>query len=69
MGPTPRAPLATSATSLPFERVALDIVGPLPVANHGNQYKLVLADYFKKWADAFHMPNQEAGTVANLLGN
>ncbi|GBN05495.1 Retrovirus-related Pol polyprotein from transposon 297 [Araneus ventricosus] len=32
----------------PFERMALDILGPLPVTTKGNRYVLVLMDYFTK---------------------
>ncbi|GBN57776.1 hypothetical protein AVEN_224578-1, partial [Araneus ventricosus] len=34
----------------PFERMALDILGPLPVTTRGNRYVLVLMDYFTKWS-------------------
>ncbi|GBN54731.1 hypothetical protein AVEN_48046-1 [Araneus ventricosus] len=33
----------------PFERMALDILGPLPVTTKGNRYAQVLMDYFTKW--------------------
>ncbi|GBL63149.1 Retrovirus-related Pol polyprotein from transposon 297, partial [Araneus ventricosus] len=32
----------------PFERMALDILGPFPVTTKGNRYVLVLMDYFTK---------------------
>ncbi|GBN46994.1 Transposon Ty3-G Gag-Pol polyprotein [Araneus ventricosus] len=51
----------------PFERMALDILGPLPVTTKGNRYVLVLMDYFTKWPEAIPIPDQEASTVAEEL--
>ena len=50
-----------------MERIAIDIVGPLPETDHGNRYIMVVADYFTKWTEAFGIPNQEAVTVADKL--
>ncbi|GBL81222.1 Transposon Ty3-I Gag-Pol polyprotein [Araneus ventricosus] len=51
----------------PFKRMALDILGPLPVTTKGNRYVLVLMDYFTKWPEAIPIPDQEASTVAEEL--
>ncbi|GBM39276.1 Transposon Ty3-I Gag-Pol polyprotein [Araneus ventricosus] len=51
----------------PFERIALDILGPFPVTTKGNRYVLVLMDYFTKWPEAIPIPDQEASTVAEEL--
>ncbi|GBN23118.1 hypothetical protein AVEN_232596-1 [Araneus ventricosus] len=51
----------------PFERMALDILGPFPVTIKGNGYVLVLMDYFTKWPVAIPIPDQEASTVAEEL--
>ena len=64
---TPRAPLQTYNVGAPLERVALDILGPLPESDRGNKYILVIGDYFSKWMEAFAIPNQEATTVARVL--
>ena len=52
-----------------MERIALDILGPLPLSESGNQYLLIIADYFTKWPEAYPLPNQEATTVAKVLVN
>ena len=50
-------------------RIALDILGPLPLTENGNRYLLIIADYFTKWPEAYAIPNQEAATVARILVN
>lgn len=67
VGSQPRAPLQLIPASRPFERVALDILGPLPETTSRNKYVLVIGDYFSKWTEAFPIPNQEAKTVAKVL--
>ena len=51
----------------PMDRIAIDILGPLPVTEAGNKYILIAADYFTKWVEAFSLPNQEARTIADVL--
>lgn len=63
----PRAPLGTYIVGAPLERIALDILGPLPKTTRGNKYILVISDYFTRWVEAFSMPDQETGTVAKIL--
>ena len=59
--------MKTYNVGAPLERVALNVLGPLPESDHGNKYILVVADYFTKWTESYSMPNQEATTVAKLL--
>jgi len=49
------------------ERVAVDVVGPLPCSDKGNQYVLSAIDYFTKWPEAYVLPDQEAETVVDAL--
>ena len=51
----------------PLERIAIDILGPLPISEDGNKYIMIVVDYFTKWAESYAIPNQEASTVANKL--
>ena len=48
-----RAPLVSSCLGYPFERIAIDIMAPLPVTESGNKYILVVGDYFMKWKEAY----------------
>ena len=66
-GKHPCAPLIPSKTSRPHQRIALDILGPLPETSDKNKYIVVIGDYFSKWTEAFPLPNQEAQTVAKVL--
>lgn len=52
-----------------LDRVALDVLGPLPSTQNGNRYVLVVAEYFTKWVECYPIPNQEAVTVAAKLVN
>ncbi|UYV78481.1 K02A2.6-like [Cordylochernes scorpioides] len=51
----------------PFERIAIDVIGPFPVTEGGSRYILVAVDCFTKWPEAYAIPNQEATTVARVL--
>ena len=53
----------------PLERLAIDVIGPLPETDQGNRYILVVMDYFSKWVEVLAMPEQSAATVAHLLVN
>ena len=62
-----KASLQLYTIGAPMERIAIDIMGPLPVSGNGNRYVLVTMDYFSKWPEVYPIPNQEARTVANVL--
>ncbi|KAK3093316.1 hypothetical protein FSP39_013979 [Pinctada imbricata] len=64
---TKRAPMKLVQTGYPMERIAIDILGELPLTESGNKYILVISDYFTKWTESFPMPNMEARTVAKTL--
>lgn len=62
-----RAQLRQYQVGGPLERVAIDILGPLPETHNGNKYILVIGDYFSKWMEAIPLPNQTAETVATAF--
>ena len=43
--------------------------GAFPESTNGNNYILVVGDYFTRWVEAYAICNQEAVTVANKLTN
>ncbi|UYV75940.1 K02A2.6-like [Cordylochernes scorpioides] len=63
-GPTTRS---KGNVGTPFERIAIDVVGPFPKRDLGNKYILVIMDYFTKWPVAVPIPDQEASTVSETL--
>ncbi|CAG2223500.1 unnamed protein product [Mytilus edulis] len=48
----------------PCKRMAIDILGPLPISVNNNRYLMVVQDYFSKWTEAIPIPDIEAVTVA-----
>ncbi len=65
--PMARAPLVQDQVKYPFERIAMDIVGPLTSTQNENRYILVVSDYFTKWPEAFALRDHKAATVAKVL--
>ena len=64
--PRHRAPMRTSHTDRPFQRVAADIL-ELPVTSRGNRYVLVVEDYFTKFVNLYAIPDQTATTVSDCI--
>jgi len=64
-----RAPLGDMVTGSPWDRIATDVLGPLPESQAGNKYILVVSDYFSKWVEIFAVPDQTAITCATILLN
>lgn len=68
-GHTTRAPLVrVPVIETPFQRVAIDIVGPLnPKSAQGNRYILTMVDYATRYPDAVALPSVETERVAEAL--
>jgi len=62
-----RASLQTYISGYPMDRVALDVIGPLPRTKSGNRFILVIGDHFTRWMEAFPLPDQQAERVAGKL--
>ena len=50
-----------------FQRIAMDIVGPLPRSNNGNKYILTICDYATRCPDTIPILNTEANAIAKDL--
>ena len=62
-----KAPLQQVMVGAPMERIALNMVVPLPETEGGNRYILVVGDYFSKWVEAYPLTGEKAVTVAGKL--
>ena len=51
----------------PFERIGMDIVGPLERSSSGHRYILVICDYATRYPEAFPLKSIKARQVANCL--
>lgn len=61
-------PMMISSTSKkPFDKVFMDIVGPLPTTTRGNKFILTFEDDLTRFMDCYPLPNAEAGTVAKVF--
>lgn len=63
-----KAPMeVTTTSSQPFERLAIDVVGPLPLTINGNRFILTMQDDLTKYSYAVPISNHEAQTIATEL--
>ena len=51
----------------PWQKVAVDLVGPMPETSRGNKWILVLMDHFTRWQDAIPLTEATAPVVASTL--
>ncbi len=63
----PKAPLQPIPVEGPFDRVAVDVLGPFPTSEKGNKYVIIFADYLTKWVEAFAGSDFTATTTAKLF--
>jgi hypothetical protein len=56
-------PLHPIKVGQPFDRVGMDIIGPLPTTNKGNKYIVVVTDYLTKWPEARALKDAKASSV------
>ena len=50
-----------------FEKIGIDLVGPLPITTNGNRYIVVAIDYLTKWAEARAIPDSSAQAIVPFL--
>lgn len=51
----------------PLERMAVDVSEPLPVLHRGNNYVLVIGNYFSKWTETCGIHSQGATIVMRVF--
>jgi len=68
-GPPPKRPepLYPLNVGEPFDRIGIDVVGPLPITASGNRFIIVATDYLTKWPEAKATPDYTAPTTADFL--
>lgn len=62
-----RVPLKSIPVVRVFQRVAMDLMGPLPLTENGNRYIAVFTDYFSKYVEVDAIENQSADRVARCF--
>ena len=66
--PSSKAPLISlPIMAEPFDRVAIDMVGPLTRTTAGNKYILALMNYGSRYPEAIPLKNINSQTVASAL--
>ncbi|GES83881.1 KRAB-A domain-containing protein [Rhizophagus clarus] len=60
-------PLHPIKIGQPFDRVGMDIVGPLPQTKDGNKYIVVATEYLTKWPEARAIPDAKATSVVSFF--
>ncbi|XP_016533291.1 uncharacterized protein LOC103146684 [Poecilia formosa] len=64
----PKAPLQPlPVIGVPFERLGMDIVGPVERSTAGNRYMLVVTDYATKYPEVFPLKSIKARPIASCL--
>jgi len=59
--------IITDTPGSAFDKVAMDIVGPLPKTERGNEYILTLQDQLTKFCMGIPLPNQTSETIAEAF--
>ena len=62
-----KANLVPMVADLPFERLGMDIIGPLPTSRKGNRYILIFVDYLTRYTEAFALKEIGAPTIAKYF--
>ena len=68
VGKLNKCPLKITTTAkVPFEKLFLDVVGPLPITENENKFILTLQDDLTKFSLGVCLPNQETSTIARAF--
>ena len=60
-------PLHPIKVGQPYDRLGMDIVGPLPKTSRGNTHIIVATEYLTKWPEARAIPNAKASSVVSFF--
>ncbi len=67
-GKTPKAPMIKMPIiGKPFERISIDIVGPLTETKNHNRFVLTIADHATHWIEGYCLPDHKTTTVVKAL--
>ena len=59
--------LITDTPKQSFEKIQIDVVGPLPATPRGNAHILTIQCVFSKYSDAYPLQNTNSVTIARVL--
>ena len=63
-----RAPLIPMPlVKIPFQRIAMDLIGPLPRSKRGNRFILTICDYATRYPEAIPLSSTKAPRIAREL--
>ena len=62
-----KEPLHPIQVERAFERIGIDLVGPLPITQQNNCYIIVTTDYLTWWPEAWAVPDARAETLAKFI--
>ena len=64
---TRKEPLHPIQIGRAFERIGIDLVGPLPITQQNNRYIIVATEYLTRWPEAKAVPDAGANTLAKFI--
>ena len=65
--PTRAEMIAMPLMTQPFQRIAMDIIGPLPHTQRGNRFILTICDYATRYPETLALSSIEAAHIAREL--
>ena len=63
----PKFNLGQYHASSPLEKIHIDLLGPFPTSNSGNNYILSIVDQFTKWIEIFPVKSQTSEETAKTI--